>query len=149
MQIRTIVVAAAVLVASMTLAFAAATKDDAVAMVKKAVALIKAEGPEKAYAEINKGGQFVDGEIYPIVQSLEGINLANPINLKLLGNNMSEAQDVDGKFFVKYMTALASKQASFWYDFKFANPATKKIQPKDIYCERLDETAVCVGVYRP
>ncbi len=76
-------------------------------------------GPEKAYAEINKGGQFVDGEIYPIVQTLDGTNLANAIILKLVGKNMSDAQDVDGKVFVKDMTVLASKQASFWYDFKF------------------------------
>ena len=27
------------------------------------------------------------------------------------------------------------------------NPATKKVEPKEMYCERLDETAVCGGVY--
>ena len=38
-----------------------ATKDEAQAMVKKGIAFIKANGPEKAYAEIsNKSGQFVD-----------------------------------------------------------------------------------------
>jgi hypothetical protein len=29
------------------------------------------------------------------------------------------------------------------------NPATKKIQVKDQYCESLNETVVCAGVYRP
>ena len=150
MRILTMTAMALAFVASTTLAFAAgpATKDAVVAMVKKAVATIKAEGPEKAYAEINKGGQFVDGEIYPIVQTLDGTNLANPINLKLVGKNMSDAQDVDGKFFVKDMTALASKQASFWYDFKFVNPVTKKIQVKDMYCEVVGSTRVCSGLYR-
>lgn len=48
MRIQKIAVAIAFL-ASTTLAFAAGpTKDDAVAMVKSAVATIKAEGPEKA-----------------------------------------------------------------------------------------------------
>jgi signal transduction histidine kinase len=141
----------AVFFASTMIAFATGqpTKDAVVAMVKKAVALIKAEGSEKAYAEINKGGQFMDGEIYPIVQSLDGINLANPALPKLIGKNMSEAQDVDGKYFVKDMTALASKQSSFWYDFKFANPVTKKIQVKDMYCEVVGSTRVCSGLYRP
>ena len=41
------------------------------------------------------------------------------------------------------------KEASFWYDFKFVNPATKKIQVKDQYCESLNQTVVCAGVYRP
>jgi cytochrome c len=27
------------------------------------------------------------------------------------------------------------------------NPASKKIEPKQMYCERLNETAVCGGVY--
>ncbi len=60
MRILNMTAMALAFVASTTLAFAAgpATKDAVVAMVKKAVATIKAEGPEKAYAEINKGGQF-------------------------------------------------------------------------------------------
>ena len=43
-----------------------ATKDEAVAMVRKAVAAIKSEGAEKAYAEIsNPSGPFVKGDLYP------------------------------------------------------------------------------------
>ena len=49
----------------------AATKDDAVAMVKKAVATIKADGPEKAYAEISApGSKFANGEVYAYVAGL-------------------------------------------------------------------------------
>ena len=32
---------------------------------------------------------------------------------------------------------------SFWQTYKFMNPVTQKIEPKDMYCERLDQT---VGV---
>ena len=66
MRIQTVAAVAAAFLASTALPFASgpATKDAAVAMVKKAVAVIKADGTEKAYAEIDKGGQFVDGEIY-------------------------------------------------------------------------------------
>ena len=148
MKIRTMTVAAMALFAGATFALAA-TKDDAVAMVKKAVALIKAEGPEKAYAEINKGGPYVNGELYVVVETFDAKVLVQSANNKMVGKDLIDAQDVDGKFFSKDIGEIARKQASFWYDFKFANPATKKIQPKDIYCERLNETAVCVGVYRP
>ena len=127
----------------------AATKDDAVAMVKKAVATIKADGPEKAYAEISApGSKFVNGEVYAYVAGLDGITLAHPTNPKLIGKNMQEAQDVDGKFFAKDMNELAKKQASFWYEYKFANPVTKKIQVKDNYCEAVGQTRVCAGVYQ-
>jgi len=147
MQIRKIAVTAIALLAGTTFALAA-TKDDAVAMVKKAVAAMKGEGTEKAYAEINKGGQFVDGEIYVVVSSPDGVTVAHATNPKLIGKNMTDVQDVDGKFFSKDMTERARKEASFWYDFKFVNPETKKIQSKDMYCESLNQTIVCVGVYR-
>ncbi len=132
-------------------AFAAdgASKDEAVAMVKKAVASIKAEGADKAYAEISrKGGPFTDRDLYIVVYQLDGKVLAHGANEKFIGKDMSDAQDVDGKLYVKERIELAQKQASFWQDYKFVNPVTKKVEPKEMYCERLDQTAVCGGVYK-
>lgn len=140
--------AALVLLAGTTLSHAAATKEQAVAMVKDAVATIGSEGAEKAYAEINKGGKFHNGELYVIVQSFDGVTLAHAVNPKLLGKHMLEQQDVDGKFFVKERVELARKEPSFWTVYKFTNPATKKIEVKDMYCEGLKETVVCAGVYK-
>ncbi len=126
-----------------------ATKDEAVAMVKKAVASIKSEGPDKAYAEIDKkGGPFTDRDLYIVVYQLDGKVLAHGANEKFIGKDMSDAQDVDGKLYVKERIDLAQKQASFWQDYKFVNPVTKKVEPKEMYCERLDQTAVCGDVYK-
>jgi signal transduction histidine kinase len=148
MQIRKIAVTAIALLAGTTFALAA-TKDDAVAMVKKAVAAINADGTEKAYAAISTpGGNFVDGEIYVVVQGFDGTTLVHATNPKLIGRNMMDAQDVDGKYFAKGMADLGQKEATFWYDFKFVNPVTTKIQVKDMYCESLAPTTVCAGVYR-
>ena len=150
MRIRIIAAVAITCLAGTTLAVAGDTKEDAVAMVKKAVAIIKADGPEKAYAEISApGGKFVDGGTYVVVQAFEGVTLAPATNSKLVGKNMIDAQDVDGKFFAKGLSDNGRQNASFWYDFKFVNPATKNIQVKDQYCESLNETVVCAGVYRP
>ena len=41
-----------------------------------------------------------------------------------------------------------SKPNGFWQDYKFTNPTSKKIEPKQMYCERLDETIVCGGIYK-
>jgi len=151
MRIQTMTAIAVAFLASTSIAFAGpATKEGAVAMVKKAVAEIKAVGTEKAYAEISKpNGKFVDGEIYTVVQGFDGMTLAHATNPKLIGKNMIGAQDVDGKYFAKGLAELGQKEASFWYDFKFVNPATKKIQVKDMYCETVAPTTVCAGVYRP
>ena len=126
-----------------------ATKDEAIAMVKKAVAYIKGQGADKAYQEIsNRTGQFVDRDLYVVVYQLDGKVLAHGGNAKFVGKDMKDAQDVDGKFFVKERIELAQKQASFWQDYKFVNPVEKKVEPKQMYCERLENTAVCGGIYK-
>ena len=126
-----------------------ANKDEAVTMVKKAVAFIKEQGAEKAYPEIsNKAGKFVDRDLYVVVYQLDGKILAHGANAKFVGKDMIDAQDVDGKFYVKERVELAGKQASFWQDYKFVNPMDKKVEPKQMYCEKLENTAVCAGIYK-
>ena len=49
---------------------------------------------------------------------------------------------------MKERVELAEKEPSFWQSYKFMNPVTKKVEPKQMYCERLDETGVCGGVYQ-
>jgi len=151
MRFKTVAAIAVGLLAGTTFALADATKEDAIAMVKKTVAAIKAEGTTKIYDEINTpNGKFQSGEIYIVVQGFDGMTLAHATNPKLIGKNMYGAQDVDGKFFAKDMADLGrTGHDPFWYSYKFTNPATKKIQVKDMYCEILPPTTVCAGVYRP
>jgi signal transduction histidine kinase len=144
--------AAAAVLAGLTLpAIAAdhATKDEAMAMVKKAVGMIQQSGADKAYAAFDdKAGGFTDRDLYVVVYGLDGKVLAHGANAKLIGKDLIDAQDVDGKYYVKERTELARKQGEFWQDYKFVNPVTKKIQPKEMYCQRVGETAVCAGVYK-
>ncbi|MDP1910891.1 MAG: cache domain-containing protein [Hyphomicrobium sp.] len=125
-----------------------ATKDDATAMVAKAVAFVQAQGPEKAYAEFtNKSAAFIDRDLYVVVYGMDGKVLAHGANAKLVGKDMLDATDVDGKPYVKERLALAAKKADFWQDYKFVNPVSKKIEPKQMFCHPLPDTAVCAGIY--
>ena len=125
------------------------TKDEAVAMVKKAVAAIRSEGADKTYAEIdNPSGPFVDRELYVVVYGLDGTVLAHGANKARIGTNQIDDKDPDVKAFVKERVELAKQSPSFWQSYKFMNPVTKTVEPKQMYCERLDETAVCGGIYQ-
>ncbi|HSW27480.1 MAG TPA: hypothetical protein VLJ62_32280 [Burkholderiaceae bacterium] len=42
---------------------------------------------------------------------------------------------------------LAQSKGTFWH-YKFTNPVSKKIEPKQMYCEKLDDVAVCGGIYK-
>jgi signal transduction histidine kinase len=126
-----------------------ATADEATAMVKKGVDFIKANGPDKGYAEISsKTSQFKDRDLYLVVYGLDGTVHAHGANDKMIGKNLIALKDIDGKEFVKERVELGRAKGSFWQDYKFTNPVSKKVEPKAMYCERLDETVVCGGIYK-
>lgn len=144
--------AATLLMAATGLAGASAefaTNAEAQAMVKKGLAFIKASGKDKGYAEItNKEGQFKDRDLYLVVYGLDGTVHAHGANDKMVGKNLIALKDMDGKEFVKERVELGKAKPSFWQDYKFTDPISKKVLPKTMYCERLDETVVCGGVYK-
>ena len=126
------------------------TVKEAEAMVKKGVAYIKANPRDKAMADItNKTGQFVDRELYLTVYSMDGTALAHGANEKFVGKNMIDLRDGNGKEHIRERMDLAKTKSSFWHDFSFVNPVTKKIEPKSMYCERASELVVCGGIYKP
>ncbi len=126
-----------------------ATAAEATAMVKKGVAFIKSSGKDKGYAEIsNKAGQFIDRDLYLTVYGMDGTVRAHGANEKMIGKNLIDLKDVDGKAFVKERVELASAKSTFWQDYKFTNPVSKKIEPKSMYCEKLDDAIVCGGIYK-
>ena len=150
---KAILIAAGSLLAALCInpAFAGdrATKPEAEAMVKKAIEFIKASGTEKAYTEItDRKGQFVDRDLYIVVYRFDGVVLAHGQNEKLVGTNQTDAKDPDGKAFVAERIELAKKGQPFWQEYKFTDPLTKKVEPKEMYCEPLNDTAVCGGVYK-
>jgi signal transduction histidine kinase len=125
------------------------TKEEAVAMVKKAVEYIKANGVEKAFAEIsNPQGQFVDRDLYVVVYDLNGVCHAHGANQKMIGRDLIDNKDVDGKEFVKERVDMMKKQATAWQDYKFRNPVSNQIEPKSMYMERYGEFIVGCGVYK-
>lgn len=139
---------------AMSVSFAAsaetkATTEEATAMVKKGVAFIKSSGKDKGYAEItNKKGQFTDRDLYLVVYGLDGVVMAHGANEKMVGKNLIGLKDIDGKEFVKERVEMGKAKSTFWQDYKFTNPETKKIEPKSMYCEKLDDTVVCGGIYK-
>jgi cytochrome c len=150
-SVSTVAVLAALLscIGAVHAADGGATKPEAEGMVKKGIAFIKANGNDKAYAEIDKkGGKFSDRDLYLVVYGLDGVVHAHGGNAKMVGKNLIDLKDIDGKAFVKERVELGKAKPSFWQEYKFTNPETKKIEPKLAYCERQDQTVVCGGIYQ-
>lgn len=125
------------------------TAAEATALVKKAIAFIKTNGREKAFAEFsNPNGQFKDRDLYITLVDLDGKMLAHGANAKLIGKSLIDLKDADGKYFVKEYIELVKAKGSGWSDFKWPNPVTKAVQQKSLYVEKLDDLVVGAGIYK-
>jgi signal transduction histidine kinase len=126
------------------------TTGEAKKMVEKAIAYIKANGQEKAFAEINNPkGRFVDRDLYITVIDMNGLCVARGFNPDLLGKNISELKDPDGKYFIKERIEVAKTKGSGWQDYKFTDPLTKNVEPKKAYFKRYKDIIVMCGAYKP
>jgi cytochrome c len=125
-----------------------ATKKEAEAMVVRTVAALKANRA-KTLEEISaKDARYVDRDLYAVVYDLSGKVLAHGANNKMVGKDLIELKDPDGKEFVKERVELARSKGKFWQEYKFTDPETRKILPKEAYCEKADDAVVCAGVYK-
>lgn len=123
--------------------------DEAIAMTRKAIALIQAEGTDKAYAAFRDlKGPFVMKDLYVFCMDMNGVVLVHGRNPGLIGKDLTKLKDTDSKLFVQDMVAVA-KTGSGWVDYKWTNPDTKKIEPKNSYVEKVDDKQFCVvGIYK-
>ena len=125
------------------------TAAEAEAMVKKAVAFIKANGADKSYEEFTNGKSFKDRDLYIIVYDLNGKNLAQGANPKLVGKDLMGLKDPDGKPIIKMFVDLAKEKGKGWVEgYKFMNPVSQKIEGKAMYLERVGDTLVGCGIYK-
>jgi len=125
------------------------TAPEAEAMVKRAVAYIKANGADKAYAEFTQGKEFKDRDLYVIVYDLTGKNLAQGANPKLVGKDLMGLKDPDGKPMIRMFVDLAREKGKGWVEgYRFLNPVTQKIEGKAMYLERVGDTLVGCGIYK-
>lgn len=135
--------------AGITVAAEFGTPAEAEAMVKKAIAYYKANGENKAFAEINNPkGQFTDRDLYIFVYDINGKCVAHGFNAKMIGKDLIEMKDPDGKYFVKERIEIAKTKGKGWQDYKFTNPVSKRIEQKTAYIERVGELVFGCGVYK-
>lgn len=125
------------------------TPAEAEAMVKKAIAYLKANGKDKAFAEVNNSkGQFTDRDLYIFVYDINGKCVAHGFNPKMIEKDLIEMKDPDGKFFVKERIEIVKTKGKGWQDYKFTNPVSKKIEQKTAYIERVEDLIFGCGVYK-
>lgn len=136
---------------SATMAFSAeqdtlSKEKKAVALVEKGLAYIKEVGKEKAIEEFNNGkGKFVDGEFYLFGYTLKGVCIVLGVNPKMIGQNLYEMVDADGKMIIQDFIKIATTDGKGWSHYKWSNPNTKKIQDKSSYVVYIKDADMILG----
>ena len=125
-----------------------ATKDDAVALVKQAIAHVADVGMDKAAPEfMEHGGKFIDRDLYLIIIDQAGVRVVHGQNPKLVGKTYYDAIDVNGKEYGKVVEGIAEGTGTGWFTFTFKDPITGKLLPKENYVERAGDYTYLAGVY--
>lgn len=124
-------------------------KDLAVKMVTSAVSLITTKGVDAGIKALSDStGQYVKGELYVFAYDTSGTMVAHPKNPKLIGKNLINVPDVDGKMFRKDIIKVALTKNTGWVDYKYKNPTTGKIEEKTTYVALAGTLVVCCGIYK-
>jgi len=127
----------------------ASEKDSAKALVEEAVAYVNSQGKDRAIEEFSKPkGMFDKGELYVFAYDTQATVIAHPKNAKLIGKNLLDVPDNDGKFFRKEVVEIAKTKGSGWVDYKYMNPETKKPEQKTTFIQKVGDMIVCCGAYK-
>jgi cytochrome c len=147
-------IAAALIAATLTLAPGARAADptekDAIAMCERGAALIKAKGKSEMMKRINaKDPDFVQGSLYIDMRDLHtGIVLAHPINASIVGKDLTDIPDANGKKYRREIIELAQSKGKGWVDYQYKNPTSNRIEPKTTYILRVDDIVLEAGIYK-
>jgi cytochrome c len=125
-----------------------ATKDDAVALVHRAIAHVADIGMAKAAPEfMDRGATYIDRDLYLIIIDKDGVRVVHGQNPKLVGKTYYDAVDVNGKAYGREVQQIAEGPAKGWFSFVFKDPLTGKLLPKENYVERVGDYTYLAGAY--
>jgi len=126
------------------------TEKDAIAMAEKGAAFMKAHGKQEMIKRISaKDPEFIQGPLYVDMRDIKtGIVLAHPVNPSIVGKDLTDVPDANGKHYRRDIIELAAKQGKGWVDYQYKNPASGKIEAKTTYILRVDDVVLEAGIYK-
>ncbi|MVW61379.1 cache type 2 domain-containing protein [Massilia sp. NEAU-DD11] len=150
MKLTATVVATALTLSCADALAAEPTEKDAIAMAERGAAMVKAKGKEEVMKRItSKDPEFVQGSLYIDMRDVKtGIVLAHPYNPSIVGKDLTDVPDANGKKYRREIIELAAAKGKGWVDYQYKNPTTGKIEPKTTYILLVDGVVLEAGLYK-
>ncbi len=124
---------------------------EAQALAERAIAFAQEFGHERAFAAFGRpDGGFVKGELYIFCLDADGTVVAHGGNPAIVGRNLREVRDPDGRYPNIEANRMGLDHGSGWVRYRWPNPLSKRIELKSVYVMKLDAHTVCgSGFYEP
>jgi cytochrome c len=150
MKLTATVVATALTLSCAGALAAEPTEKDAIAMAERGAAMVKAKGKDEVMKRITaKDPEFVQGSLYIDMRDVKtGIVLAHPYNPSIVGKDLTDVPDANGKKYRREIIELAAAKGKGWVDYQYKNPTTGKIEPKTTYILLVDGVVLEAGLYK-
>jgi cytochrome c len=117
-------------------------------LLERAVAKVKSDGPEKAFAAFNDPkGNFIARDLYIFVFDMKGKYMASGANPKLTGTDAKDLRDAEGKDLVREMINIANSTGAGEVDYMWLNRVDNRVEKKRSMIQRVGDYIVGVGYY--
>jgi len=108
-------------------------------IVNDAVDILQHEGKVKAFARFKSSAdKFIFLDSYIFVKTFEGVELVNPFSPQMVGENLINKQDANGKYFVKEELEILQNQESCWMDYMWPKPGAEEPSLKMSYIKKTE-----------
>lgn len=127
------------------------TRETAKTTAASAARYFTSNGVEEGIKAIHKNsGEYRDGAIYIFLYNYKtGVMEGHGANKSLVGKNLMNMKDADGKMFFHEMTDIIKTKGEGWVEYKWPNPVSKKIEQKSTYIIKINDTLLIgCGYYK-
>lgn len=105
---------------------------------------------EAALAAFSRAGEFVTGDLYVYVVGLDGVMKASGgPSVTLVGRNIGDLKDPDGKPFIREMLDGAQANGAGTVKYRWLNRQHGKTEQKIVHYQTVGDSIVAVGYYVP
>ncbi len=122
----------------------------AVNMVERAIQHYKMVGKEEAFQAFqDKQGAFVQGELYVVVLTEDGLIRSHPHNSGIMNNpSVKKVKLPDGRVVTDSLvkSSLENPEGG-WFSYRWSNPETKNMGNKTAFSQAYDKYTFSVGYY--
>jgi len=138
--------AAALAVTALATLASAQTLEEAKAMLEAAQLSAQNKGLRGAATDFNAGGKWRRNRAYVVLVDFQGNLLAHSGSQKMVGENVLDAKDANGKSFVRETIQRVQVGGEAVVDMGWSNPDTRNVDASKMLARRVPGQAAYVAV---